>query len=69
MAESTVRMPDGTVRPLSSFTEEERAEMRKILSARISKVIEEYVRCHPEQYDQIVEALCNIPGAEIEDAQ
>lgn len=66
MAESTVRMPDGTVRPLSSFTEEERTEMRKILSARISRVIEEYVRCHPEQYDQIVEALRNIPGAKIE---
>ena len=57
MSNSTVIMPDGTVRPLDSLDAQERAEMFERWGKRVSRVIQDYLNQHPEEFDRTIQAF------------
>lgn len=48
---STVLMPDGTIRRLDSFTEEERLELWRRANKRVERVLQDRIRRDPGLFD------------------
>lgn len=54
---SVVVSADGTKRPLNSLTDEEYYAFVKSVGERIGRALQDYVNQHPEEYEQILDAL------------
>lgn len=54
---SKIMAPDGSLRRLDSLTEEEYHAFCRSVGERIGRALQDYVNQHPEEYEQILDAL------------